>query len=662
MKLNYFLLFLFISITHCLENNEIKDTKYIVFSNERIKVSEGGAILSGREVIIEKPGNYFVTGESQEGNIIIKSSSVKLYLQHLMLSSKTTSPIIITKNLKDVRIINLENTIINDLEDPSTTEGECAAIKIKKNSIVHFENHEVFHLFSDCKNIIRGIDNVKLIFEKSEGEYIINGNKTAISSDGLIEFKGGIFNIYSEYGDAIKSSPSDYDTESPGKILIKDGIFKIKCYGDAFTAKNNITILKGKFDITTQEGYDSEIFDENESSKGFKVTNDDIGSEIKIYSGEFILNTADDSLRSNRDITIYTGKFIISSRDDGICAKFNLILGRKDAPNEDLDIKILNSYEGLEGMKMVIYSGKILVTSENDGINASGVVKKAQKTFGNITRTNFSRINFTREYQYRNRTKRNYTEYRNRTKRNDTETGWKRHNGTPGNNSYSISIFDGDIYVFSESDGIDTNGNVYVHGGKLTIYSKGDGSDEPIDHNGNFTLYNAEVLGVGSKGVDNVHNCIKNGNLMYAYYSGIIEENKLLEITNEKNEIVKEGRITKKINYIFYSSPIINENYHFYIIDESNNNKTELNFKFGHPESGDDDEDLKKVYYDEYKDDYDEKKINEEEKDNNDDDKKDDKENKEKENNNDGKNETKEENFSLFLKSSILYISLFLLF
>ena len=719
---NFVLLVLCFSMALCLDKtDEIQDTNYIYFSNDIIKVPEGGAAtVSGSAVIIEKPGNYLATGESQEGNIIIKSSSVKLYLQQLTLSSSKNAPIIITSNLEDVRIIHLQNSIIGDYENPLTTEGECATIKIKKNSVVHFENNDVLQLFGDCKSIIRGMSNATLIFEKSEGEYALNGNKTAISSDGLIEFRGGIFNIISENGDAIKSIPDDDDTKSLGKIIIRDGTFDVNCFGDAFTAKNFITIIKGKFNIVTQNGYDSETYDENVSSKGFKVTNNTEGSGIKVYSGTFSLNTADDAFRSNRDITIYTGEITIFSRDDAICAKYNLTLGRKNAPDEDLDIKILHSYEGLEGMTVLIYSGKIIVTSENDAINAAGVVKKTENTNNNRNRWNFTDWNISNWNNFnpwgnrnrsgwdygnlfpnnrnRNRTRKNESESsknktkgndtetkdsKNKAKKNETETGVKHH-GSPGNNSYSISVFGGDIYVYSESDGIDTNGNVFIHGGKLTIYSKGDGTDEPIDHNGNFTFYNGEMLGVGSKGVDTVHRGMNGGNLLFAFYSGKIKANHLLEIRNENDEIVKEGNIYQKIDYIFYSSPKLNKNYHFYIIDEKTDEKTELEMLYGRPELGDDDEDDKKYFYDNYEDDYDEiikgedNKKNDDDKNNEDNTEKDKDKNKDKtkeedttkeedktkedDKTNDNKNSTIVEDFSLFLKSSFLHIALFLLF
>ena len=87
MKIKNIFLFLISSIVFCLEpNEEGPNTKYIVFSNDKIK-AEKGITISGTAVLIDKPGVYLVTGESQEGNIIIKSDSVKLYLKNLHLSS-----------------------------------------------------------------------------------------------------------------------------------------------------------------------------------------------------------------------------------------------------------------------------------------------------------------------------------------------------------------------------------------------------------------------------------------------------------------------------------------------------------------------------------------------------------------------------------------------
>lgn len=134
MKIQILFTFLLISsILSLTADDSILSAKYIVFLNKMIRVSdEGGASISGTTVLIEKPGLYLVSGMTEEGNIVIKSSSVKLYLQNLKLSSKKTAPIIVGSNLENVKIINIQNTVLSDLEDPLTTEGECAVIKIKK--------------------------------------------------------------------------------------------------------------------------------------------------------------------------------------------------------------------------------------------------------------------------------------------------------------------------------------------------------------------------------------------------------------------------------------------------------------------------------------------------------------------------------------------------
>ena len=562
MKIQILLNILFLSIAFCLKSNAIV---YITFSNEGVSVSGDGASVSGATVTIEKAGTYLAQGESNEGNVVIKSSSVVLYLQHLELSSKTTAPLIINSNLNEIKIINIQNTTLNDLEDSTTTQGECAAVKIKKKSVVSFENQGLFTLNGNCKNIIKGGEQVSLIFENSNGEYIINANKTAISSDGSLEFNLGKYTIISKYGDAIKSSPEDTDTSSLGKILINNGNFDIQCYNDAFTAKNNITIVKGTFEIKTENGYDSTTFDsENESAKGFKVTNNATGCEIKAYDGQFSLNTADDSFHSNRDLTLLKGTYTIYSRDDGLHAGFNLVLGIKDASNDDLDLKVLSSYEAIEGMTITINSGKIIATAEDDAINASG---------GDETGPRPGPHNLGKTYL--------------RGKMGQPNPG----PGGRGNASYYISIYGGEVYVFCDGDGIDSNGNIFIHGGDIRVFSQGNRDNEPIDHDGNFTLFNADVLGVGAKGMEYIHSGIKKGNSMYAYYAGAITKDKTLIIKDENNVVVKEGAITKDINYIFYSSLKLNQNYHFYVSTQSGS-ETELKMVFGNPTSGEDDEDV----------------------------------------------------------------------
>ena len=665
MKLYYVFILLFTEIAFCLEPDEDLTSNHIVFSNEEIKLSGGGASLNDTTVVIENPGSFLVTGKSEEGNIVIKSSSVTLFLLDLYLTSEKTAPIIVTSNLKNVKIYIKKTTTLNDFEEKSTTEGECAVVKIKKNSIVSFKNDASVEMNGNCRDAIKGGKDTKIIFEKSDGEYIINSKKTSIDSEGLIQFNGGKFKIVSEKGDAIKSSPTDTDKTNVGIILINNGKFNIKCLNDAFTAKNNIVINNGKFNITTENGFKSKTFDKTESAKGFKLSNNDTGCGMYIYSGDFYLNTSDDAFHSNGDLTILSGIFKIYTKDDAICSKKDLVLGKKNAPNDELKINVENSYEALEGVTITIYSGTIRCNSKDDGMNASGdkseEIEKDRKK-KEQEQQNKNKKNNNTDNSGRNNT--GNTGNNNRTRRNDSNwsfpnrnnsgwnwpngnnSGWNWPNGNnsgwnwpnrnnsgwnfPGGNNnnsgfdwsnwnyedsldwdeirrthvsgapndrYIIRIFGGDLFFDTNSDGIDSNGHIYIHGGNIDVFSVGHGYNEPIDLSGNFSLFNAEVLNVGAGGVQLVHDALSKGNQMYAFRDGKVTKNKKLEIRDENGKVVKQGEITKDINYIFYSSPQLNEKYTFYVIDDKNNEQ-ELKFVFGNPEKGLDDLDTEFDYKD----------------------------------------------------------------
>ena len=368
MKAQFIFIFI-LSLTNSLLPNE---PETITFSNETIETTGDGAEIIGTEIRLKKSKSYILTGNKDEGNILVTISDVDIILKNLTLSSKKTAPILVNSNLKNISIITEENSTLKDLEDAQTKQGEKSVIKIKKNSVVFFENKEVLNLYSECNTAIKGTSNTSLIFENSPGKYIIFSNKSAINSESYVEFNGGNFEITSG-GDGIVADPDSGDDISLGKILINDGNFIINSQGDAFSANKNITIINGNFFIKTENGYDSETFDpDNDSAKGFKVKSNETGSEMIINNAYMEINAADDGIHSKRNLTIKRGIFSIYSKDDGVHAGYDLILGEKNESNDKLNLSVFFSYEAIEAMTITIYSGKILATATDDGINAAG--------------------------------------------------------------------------------------------------------------------------------------------------------------------------------------------------------------------------------------------------------------------------------------------------
>lgn len=107
------------------------------------------------------------------------------------------------------------------------------------------------------------------------------------------------------------------------------------------------------------------------STKGIKAAN-----EIVINGGFITVKSYDDALHANNDgslengntpkgdITINGGTLELYSNDDGIHADATLTVNGGN-------INLTNSYEGLEGNKIILVDGMVSVIAKDDGINAT---------------------------------------------------------------------------------------------------------------------------------------------------------------------------------------------------------------------------------------------------------------------------------------------------
>ena len=553
----------FLSFSICLEQNLYNGI--LNCTNDTIEISGKGIEIFGGNSNITDSGSYLVVGNCTEGTINIIADSVYLYLENLELSSSVTSPITISENLNDIQIIANENVILNNNEEKDITEGSCSVIKIKKNSHVIFKNHQTFTLNGNCKNAIKGSSQASIKFESSIGEYIINSYQNGIVSEGSLIFNGSKFNINTSLGDAIQAKPDENDTISLGIIIVYDGDFIIQSKGDGFQAKNKIEIINGNFNIKTEDGYNSTTFEkETGSSKGFKITNNEKHCQIKVHDGNFFLNTPDDAFHSDGNLTIINGNYKIYSGDDAFHAGSHLRIGSKesiDGPN----ITILHCYEAIEGASVRIYSGYINASSIDDGINAK---KKIKDTIQLNNKLFYLPTNLQKK------------EKKNQVLLNNDESS-----------TIFISIYGGSINLFSNGNGFNSKGSIYLHGGELNIFTRNE-TKIGIKHSQKFTLFNSTIICVGPNTDKKIHEEILKGNQYYAFFMDKISDNRILKIKNEKNKTVNEIEINKDTKYIFFSSPNLNEKYSFYLIDEIEQIEEKYKFTIEKLKEGKDDLDI----------------------------------------------------------------------
>ena len=204
-------------------------------------------------------------------------------------------------------------------------------------------------------------------------------------------------------------------------------------------------VLTGTGSLEVKSNYDGIVSkDDLIIENGVYVINsDDDGIRgkdcVEITTGEFTINAGGDGIKSSNEedttrgyITIKGGTFNITSKSDGIQAITKLTI--------DGGTFNITSSEGLEATYVVINDGTINISASDDGINAS--------------------------------------------KKSTISTPTVEING--GN--ITIKMGQGD------TDGIDSNGNIYINGGTIDITG-----NSPFDYDGTAELNGGTIIVNGSQ-------------------------------------------------------------------------------------------------------------------------------------------------------------------
>lgn len=238
------------------------------------------------------------------------------------------------------------------------------------------------------------------------------------------------------------------------------------------------------------------------SKKGIKS-----GTQLIISGGNFMLNTADDSIHTNGDAAILSGTFEIFSGDDGIHADKILTI-------EDGSLNIVDSYEGLEGSNVEISGGEITVLSSDDGINAGG---------GNDASEQFPQDFF------------------------------------QGDENYKILISGGNVSISASGDGMDSNGNLEITGGIVLINGPVSGGEGALDYGVEATMTGGVLVAAGSSGMAQGLSSDSEVPSIMLYFNEVQEEQTRITILDEEGNVVLSVVPQKQFESIILSSEKLEE-------------------------------------------------------------------------------------------------------
>lgn len=400
-----------------------------------------GYEIDGTDVSITAAGTYVFSGDCDNGSITVKKgvTGVTIVLNGLTLTNDDSAAITLNKTAEASLIAAAGTT--NTVADTEGLSDENAAVKVKSGAALAISGTGTLTVDGNAKNGIKGAADA--VITVAEGKLNINAVNDGLSCDDELKITGGTLSITAG-GDAVKASPDTDNTENPdttslGNVTISGGTLTLNATGDGVQADGDLTISGGTFHVKTNGGHTTALTDDSASCKGFKA-----GKTLTVTGGTLTVDSADDALHASTDVTISGGTLTLATGDDGAHADNDLVIGTKGASSTSTPrINITASYEGLEGTTVTVYSGDIDVAASDDGVNAA--------------------------------------------------------NSTLGEHSdkYAISIAGGDLYIDAGSDGLDSNNDISMTGGKVEVYGADAMMDAAIDYDGTFTLSGGTLFGAG---------------------------------------------------------------------------------------------------------------------------------------------------------------------
>ena len=516
----------------------------ITLSGSTATATSDAVKISGSTVKLTEAATYIVTGTLDDGMLVVdapKDAKVQIVLSNASIASKTYAPIFALQ--ADKVFVTLgsgtENTLTGGESFTAIDENNIDGVVYAKTDLT-FNGAGSLTVTSPGGHGIVCKDN--LVF--TGGNYTIQSASHAIDANDSVRISAAA--ITADAGkDGIHAENND--DASLGFVYISGGAFKMEAEGDGISAGSSLQITGGSFDITAgggSENGDKQSSDgyggfggmggmggkpqrpggraattptetaettESTSMKGLKA-----GTDLKISSGTFNINSADDGVHANGSLYLENGTLTVATGDDGFHAEDTLTVTGGTAT-------ITESYEGLEALHIKVSGGDITLTASDDGLNAAGGTD--QSGFGGRDDGQFINMAF----------------------------GGGGFGGGMSSGNGSIIISGGKLNVTASGDGIDANGTLEITGGYTTVCGPTQGDTATLDYDKSAVISGGTFIGTGASGMAQTFSDSEQG--VIAVQVGSATAGTQIKLTDGKGNVILTHTPTLGYNVVILSSP-----------------------------------------------------------------------------------------------------------
>ena len=222
-------------------------------------------------------------------------------------------------------------------------------------------------------------------------------------------------------------------------INIESGTVNVKAANKGISSRGSLNITGGNVNVQAVKGI--------ESDPDYEL--DDVARKTASFVGG--------------TVTISGGTITVRAEDEAIKAASRLEIGIKGNPSGP-KIDVTKSENGIAAAQVFLYSGNGTIISNNDGIKA------AYKRFTNTDESDAG-------YQYAN----------------DLYSAFKEKYG-----DFLMEFDGGSWFVDAAGDGLDSDGEIMMNGGNLTVFGSEGNDDAAVDYETVFEINDGQILAIGT--------------------------------------------------------------------------------------------------------------------------------------------------------------------
>jgi hypothetical protein len=475
----------------------------VTLADQKTKIKGAGATLSGDVVSITEAGTYVFSGKLSNGQIIVNSAAaanVHIVLNGANITNKTSAAIAISKAQKIIITTNknAENSLIT--EATSFAEADKAKAALYSKADLTLNGSGSLTITAATGNGVQSKGNLKV----TGGTYTVTSQNEGLKGKDSIQILAGNFTIVADNDGMQTTNTAEADR---GQLILDGGNFTIKSETDGIQSAQQLIINDPVLNINTAKSGNVDI---EQSYKGLKA-----GADLTVNGGEITITAADDAIHSHANVTINGGVVNLNSGDDGIHADATATIANGT-------VTVSDSYEGIEGNDILFSGGTITIKASDDGVNVSG----------------------------------GSTENEGEPAGEPGAFGADQFQSTD-TDEHTLTVEGGTISIDAEGDGLDSNGNIKMSGGKVTVYGPVSGGNGALDYDGAFDITGGTLQALGFSDMAQSTSETSQQASIQLWLDSQLSANEKIQLTDSQGNLVTEVTAKKAFSNIVISDPKI---------------------------------------------------------------------------------------------------------